>query len=62
MKTFDCPCGARVEADADDDLLAVVKQHADEQHGGDPAFSDMSWRPRSNARLTRKSRNAQASR
>ena len=41
MKAFDCPCGMHLEADADDDLLAVVKQHADEQHGGDPAFSDM---------------------
>ena len=41
MKAFDCVCGMHLEADADDDLLAVVRQHADEQHGGDPAFSDM---------------------
>ncbi len=41
MKTFDCRCGTRLEADPDDDLLAVVREHAQEQHGEDPLYSDM---------------------
>ena len=41
MKMFDCACGARLEADADDDLLAVVREHAHEQHAGDPMYSEL---------------------
>ena len=41
MKTFECVCGIRVQADADDDLLAVARDHAAEKHGGDPMYSQM---------------------
>lgn len=41
METLDCPCGAHLEADADDDLLAINKEHAEEQLGGDTMYSDM---------------------
>jgi predicted small metal-binding protein len=41
MKVFDCQCGTHLEADADDDLLAIARQHVDDQHAGDPMYSDM---------------------
>ena len=41
MKTFECVCGTRLEADVDDDLFAVAKEHVSAAHGGDPMYSDM---------------------
>jgi hypothetical protein len=40
-KTFDCQCGARLEADDDDALLAALSDHAASQHAEDPMYSQM---------------------
>lgn len=40
-RLLDCPCGARLEAEDDAQLLLIARQHADEQHGGDPRYSEM---------------------
>jgi hypothetical protein len=41
MKTFDCQCGARLEADGEDSLLDALRIHAAAQHAGDPTYSQM---------------------
>ena len=40
-RVLDCACGARLEAEDDAQLLVIARQHADEQHGGDPRYSEM---------------------
>lgn len=40
-RVLDCACGARLEAEDDAQLLIIARQHADEQHGGDPRYSEM---------------------
>lgn len=40
-RLLDCLCGARLEAEDDAQLLLIARQHADEQHGGDPRYSEM---------------------
>jgi hypothetical protein len=40
-RVLDCSCGARLEAEDDALLLVIARQHADEQHGGDPRHSEM---------------------
>jgi hypothetical protein len=43
-RVLDCSCGARLEAEDDAQLLVIARQHADQQHGGDPRYSEMELR------------------
>lgn len=40
MRAVDCPCGEHLQAEGDNALFDLAKQHASERHAEDPAFSE----------------------
>jgi predicted small metal-binding protein len=32
MRAIDCPCGHRLEAETDDELFALAREHVDRDH------------------------------
>ena len=41
MRAFDCPCGEHFEAQTDTSMLEDLKKHADEDHPGEYAETDL---------------------